>query len=198
MDFEELRIRAQRIAAPADSVAASGTPFESFVTKLRRKEEADRKLYKRLILAWISVGAVMFILAARQQSVGVGMIAAIYVFIAGLSWTKSRLLALVDYTGPTGQFLRDARKRYSFWGWKETLIAVPGLMILYFGGGLVVQGMAQKYFDPAGQATAHLVFTLFFVLVVVLGFIFTWSEWKKGNGKIVNEIEQMEQELMNG
>lgn len=197
MNLEEMRKRAQEITAPTTVV--SETPsFESFVDMLRQSEMNERRRLKFYTIIMCAVGVTLFASAIVQGSPGVTLIAVVYAIVATLALRKVHQLKGVNYTRPTGEFLREARNRYRFWGWKETLAAIPGLALLAVGGGLVVQRMAEKYFDLAGQAVVLWVYAAFFALVVILGFLFAWSDWKRSKGKIMAEIRRMESELMNG
>ncbi len=198
MNLDDFRARAQRITAPTETTTGSSSRLNSFIDTLRKSEEQAQQKYKWAVVITVGVSVALFAVAVQRNAVGTGMIAAVYLLIAGLSWSKSRLLARVEYSGPPEQFLHRAKERYRFWGAKETLIAVPGLIFLALGGALVVQGMARRYFSSEGVSIALIAYAVFFSVVVILGFVFSWSDWKKGNGKTFAEICKLERELANG
>jgi len=197
MNLDDMRRQAQGIAAPMGA-APEMPAFASFVAMMRQSEREERRKLTFYTVIMTAVGITLLATAHTQRSTGILLIAVTYAVVAGLSLWKVRQLKQVDYTKPTGTFLSEARTRYRFWGWKETLAAVPGLTLLAVGGGLVVQRMAEKYFGPSGQTAALWGFAAFFLLTVVLGMFFSWRDWKRSKGTVLAEIDRLERELMNG
>jgi len=179
-------------------ITRGGAVTESFLERLKARDRLEQRRLRLVAIIMTCVGVALMGGAVARRASGTEMIAAVYLLLSGVAWLKSRWFAKVRYAEPTRDFLDHARNRYRFWRPIETVYAVPFGLLLAFGGKAEVMKMAVRYFSADGQMIALVVYVIFFVSAVGLGFLFTWKDWKKSTGLMFAEIQQLRKELGNG
>ena len=203
MDLDELKKSLQK-ATPRESQITSGG-VESLLARLRAMEAVEQaRLKKARVLYAVTVGIFAFVFvvlclvpsavthASRIVHQGVLLVA----FSVVLLSLRQRIVALarVDYSQPVKAFLEGALRLHRLGPatWGEYAVAIVGLIVLWLSGGYVLYEVYFTRLDSARVPMALGLYTLGFVGVVVMGCYFTWKNWQRDKGAVVEEIRRLQ------
>lgn len=210
MDFDAIKSRAQQVKAPPVGPPALGerpASIDGLVAQLRAADERQRgglrkalPLYLIATVCWVLFFAAMSWLPGGTQSVARplfwGSLAGVYVLVtAGVLW-RLRRLGEIDYAAPTREFLARAERRYRFMGlWGHITGTVGCLLLGAAAGPYVVNLMLSRYVGPQHRATVITWYCILYAAVCVMGFVFTYLDWRRDRKPLWHATRQMLAEL---
>ncbi len=192
MDIDELKHETKKIKAPDLGALAFGGSVrtaDGLIDELKRRDAAEKKKLRRMMVLYGVVGVVFVAFALRGDSdpgvlLGRWLLASIYALVVVLAAVKSSGLAKVDYAEPPLAFLRKAERRYRFIDPREYFIMVPGLAVAGLAGWL----LAASGFDHIAHRTRATAFDILYVLgflgLCAFGLIMTRKDWKREKGAL--------------
>jgi hypothetical protein len=92
----------------------------------------------------------------------------------------------IDYSEPVILFLQKAEKRYRYFRFSEVIIAIPLLIFIGTGGGLIVYDSFKKYFP--GSYIPIALYLLIFISAVSVGLWASRRKWVNEKKRILNNI----------
>lgn len=206
MDFDRIRGKLRQIKAPtlgSDAAGDGPLPLEGLVARLRAADEQQRgglrkalPLYFAATICWLFVFVVMIGFDPKPRpSLDLlfwGSLAGVYVLVtAGVVHRLGRLDA-IDYALSTRDFLAMAQRRYRFMGPREYAVAGVGCVALGIATGpYLVNLMTHRYFGAQHQAAIIAAYCLFYAGVCVMGFVFTYRNWKRDRRALWLAVGQM-------
>ena len=132
--------------------------------------------------------------AARAMHFGV--LAIVLMVVSLLLLKKLRGARELDYSAPVRIFLRETENRYRFIGPAELWYSIPLLAVLAVTGGLcVVDACIPHLFKESQIEPLLAAYGLFFAAVCALGYYFTYKDWKRGRGRILEDVRRMRHAL---
>jgi len=196
MNLDEFKSVTKGVTAPRGT-PSSDTNLDSFITKMRSRDQQERRRLMGMALIYLSVG-IVFTGAPLSRQPASGLIGAGIVLVALFAGLKGRWFGRVDYAAPTRDFLAAAERRYQFWRATDVLYVIPLLLVMVVGGGLTVWQIAQKYFSQPHIPLVLAAYGLFVVSVAVFGFVQGRKVWRQKSAGFLEEIQRRQQELQNG
>jgi len=185
MNLDDLKSEVRCIQAPRGAAADVATLIE----KLRARDKQEKRGKLAYAVAMVAMGLSL----AATRGAGHIVLGAAMFLIALYFACSSLRFARVPYGAAPREFLERARRRYGWWRWQDTLAAVPLLGLLFVGGFMVVNSMAERHLEPSGVQSAQLAYVVFFAVVVACGFAFGRADWRRHNGALMEEIERLTQ-----
>ena len=205
MDWNDMQDRLRRIKAPRirsdPPESASGGDL---ITRLRAHDAAEQERLRRSrILFVVATGLMAFVFVGLcflppepLRSLRVahqGVLLAGFVYITLGLRKKLWELSKVDYTCPARSFLEEAEGRYVFMSFRDYLVAFVGLLLLGSASAPYVVGLfLSRYVDPRHCPVVVVLYCLFYLLVCVMGFYFTYRNWKRDKAPLLEEIRRQE------
>ena len=210
MDLNDIKSKASQIKAPqgrpGDQVGKSAT-LDSLVEQLRTADERERVgIVKAITLFGFAAVllALSFIiptwLAPTWEILSTtwfrGFLAAWMALLVLLGLISSRRLKAIDYAAPTRQFLSEAQRRYCWKRFWNYLVEIPAcLLVGVLAGYYIVNVLPGRYFGPEARPVIIACFCVFFVGVCVMGYVFTYLNWKRDKKPLWLKIKQAQGEL---
>lgn len=206
MDLDELKNRLQE--STTREPRAAGGEVESLVARLRAMEACEQDMLRKArVLYAVTVGLFAFVFvvlclvpsAATHGSRIVHQGVLLVVFGGLLLALRQRIGALtrVDYSQPVKAFLEGALRLHRLGPatWGEYTVTILGLIVLWLSGGYVLYEVYFTRLDPGRVPMALGLYTLGFMGVVVMGCYFTWKNWQRDKGPVVDEIRRLQAAL---
>lgn len=196
MNLDEFKSLTKGVTAPVGA-PSSDTNLDSFIAKMRARDQRERRRLMGMALVYLSLGLV-FAGAAMGEQPGNRVIGVGIILVAVYAGLKGRWFGRVNYAAPAMEFLAAAARRYQFWRATDALYVIPLLLILFVGGGLTVRGIAQKYLSQPQIPLALAGYLVFMVALCVFGFIQGRKLWRQKSATLLEDIQRRQNELSNG
>lgn len=197
MELDDFKLKNTNPDISGDG-SGRGTPngLDSLIEELKAADTKRRKMvfmFMIIILALTVINSTTILTKSGLAALGYEIL--VFGFVLILIYFFSQLLSLkkVDYTAPSLVFLQKAEKRYAFMKPSDWIIVTPLLLILGAGGGLIVYHSFSKYNVDIQLITAG--YILFFIALVIFGFWASRKDWKKDNGRILERIREIREEM---
>jgi MFS family permease len=209
MDWNDMRDELRKIKAPQ----AQSNPQEptdggdDLIARLKTHDAAEReRLRQSRLLFGVAVGFIGLVFVGTwfvpsgplygPRLVHQGVLLAAFVYITLALRKKLWELSKVDYTRPVRAFLEEAERRYVFMSVRDYLVAFVGLLLLGIASAPYVVGLfLSRYVDPRYYPVVIVLYCLFYLLVCVMGFYFTYQNWKRDKAPLLEEIRRRESAL---
>jgi drug/metabolite transporter (DMT)-like permease len=210
MDLNEMRDRVRKVKAPGiDAKLPDDRMVDGLIAAVKAEDARDMKRLRQSMIFFVAAGffygavfLLTFIAPPHDSPNKHRMILALFAFvllsIGIFSRMKSRRLAGVDYTEPSNAFLQAVEQRYRIVQVKELAFVVPYLLILVVTSAFAFLTGIERYFPSLDPEVGILLFAIFFVIVLALGLLFGWKEWKRRKAPLLDEIRAMRTDLGNG
>lgn len=209
MELDKLKEMAREVKAPRIVRGeAAGAPggAEALLQAIRENDERECRR-ARQALPFYLVAATLFALIclpfmfgfpsiSTARAVHYGALAVVFMVVGILLIKKLHDARELDYSAPVRTFLRQTENRYRFYGPLERCYSIPLLAALAVTGGFfVVDALVPRYFGESQIQPLLVAYGLFFVSVCVMGFFFTYKNWKRDKGMLLEEVRRMLQAL---
>jgi len=196
MNLDEFKSLTKGVTAPAGA-PSSDTNLDSFIAKMRARDQRERRRLMGMALVYLSLGLV-FAGAAMGKQPGNSVIGVGIILVAVYAGLKGRWFGRVNYAAPAMEFLAAAARRYQFWRATDALYVIPLLLIMFVGGGLTVRGIAQKYLSQPQIPLALAGYLVLMVALCVFSFIQGRKLWRQNSATLLEDIHRRQDELSNG
>lgn len=196
MNLDNFKPLTKSITAPPGA-PPSDTSLDSFIAKMRARDQQERRRLMGMALIYFSLG-VVFVGAALGGQLGNQVIGVGIILVALYAGWKARHFGSVNYAAPASEFLVAAARRYQFWRAADAYYVIPLLLIMFVGGGLTVWQIAQKYFIQPHVPLALAAYLVFAAVVSVFGFMQGRKQWQRKSAVLLEEIHRRQRELDNG
>jgi len=210
MNLDNVKSKAQSVQAPPIGGGASehgARSLNDLVARLRAADDRTRGgMQKAVPLYAIATACFLFVFVvgawfppkpwAASRVLFSGVLSGIYLLLTiGLFWQLRRLKE-IDYAVPTRQFLAAAEQRYLFMRSKDYLASGMGCVLLGVVAGIfLVERMIPLYIDPEHRTLMIVLYIVSFMGLCVMGFVFTYRNWKRDNRALWLETRRMLAEL---
>ncbi|MBN2133131.1 MAG: hypothetical protein JW741_26760 [Sedimentisphaerales bacterium] len=210
MDLNGIKSKAQKVKAPQARRGAGIQGSESLdhlAARLRAADQRERGGFRQAAPLFAIAAAVFFFVlvvtsllppsgaSAGDRAFRV-VLFAIFLLLATGARRASRRLAEIDYTAPMRQFLETTERRYRFMRPRDYLVAVVGCVLLGTVTGIhIVNHMMDRYFGPEHLALIIVSFCVLFTSLCVMGFVFTYLNWKRDKRPLWLEVRRLLAEL---
>lgn len=192
MDIDELKHETKKIKAPDLGALAFGGGIrtaEGLVDELKRRDAAEKKKFRRMMVFFGVVGVGLVAFALREDPdpgvrLGRWLLASIYALVVVLAAVKSSGLAKVDYAEPPLAFLRKAERRYRFVDPREYFIMVPGLAVAGLAGWLLAASGFDHFVHRTRATAFDILYVLGFLGLCAIALIMTRKDWKREKGAL--------------
>jgi len=209
MDWNDMRDELRKIKAPQTRSDPRGpaSAGADFIEKLKTRDaEEQAKLRQSRFLFLVATSLMAFVFAGlcllppgplhALRVLHQAVLLAAFVYITLGLRKKSWELSKVDYTRPVRAFLEEAERRYVFMSFRDYLVAFVGLLLLGIASAPYVVGLfLSRYVDPRYYPVVIVLYCLFYLLVCVMGFYFTYQNWKRDKAPLLEEIRRRESAL---
>jgi positive regulator of sigma E activity len=170
--------------------------LQELIDEMKERDKQENKVLLYIILVF----GLFVVLYLSGMNVQKGAMRAGYAMLAG-GFGLSLLFFLIkflkqkktDYTAPTLVFLRDAERRYAYWTWQELVISCPLLVLMGWGGDIIVTSSFEKYFP--GSIFPGLIFIVVYIVATAIGYWAGKRQWEKSKRAIYEKIRRMRQEF---
>jgi hypothetical protein len=167
-------------------------PLQELIDDMKEKDKQDRKALLYLIILFC-VFVVIYLSGMNLQK---GDMRAGYTLLAG-GFGLSLLFFLVkflkqkkiDYTAPT----LVAERRYAYLTWQEMVITFPLLVLMGWGGGIIVTSSFEKHYP--GSIIPGLIFIVVYLAATGVGYWAGKKQWEKSKRAIYEKIRRMRHEF---
>ncbi|MHC4442190.1 MAG: hypothetical protein ACYTF1_18070 [Planctomycetota bacterium] len=210
MDLNGIKSRAQKVKAPQ---AGSGTrvhtsnSLDHLISRLRAADQRERGGLRKAAPFFAIAAALFFLVLVVTSwfpptSSSAGdvvfrvVLCATFLLLAVVALKRSRQLAEIDYAAPMRQFLEVTERRFRFLRPWDYLAVVVGCVLLGTVTGIhVVNVMMDRYFGPEHLTLIIVSYCVLFASLCVMGFVFTYKNWKRDKKQLWLEIRQTLAEL---
>jgi len=209
MDLNEMRDRVRSVKAPGiDDRIPYNRTVEDLIAAVKIEDARDNKTLRRSMIFFAGAGvfyAALFLLtfiappddSPNMHRMILGLFAFTFLSIGMYSRMNSRRLTGLDYAEPARAFLDTAEKRYRIVQVKSLLFGVPYLLILMVTCAFAFLTGMERYFPSLEPRVGIVLFAIFFLVVVAVGLLFGWKEWKRRKAPLLSEIREMRVHLNN-
>jgi hypothetical protein len=191
---------------PTNAVNDPGRDLEDFIGAMKSEDLRDRKNIRKAKISFALAGAFyagLFLLtwiAPPDQSPGLyrlvlGSFGLLFLLVAYMNWRKSRELAAIDYTQPTGVFLEGAAKRYRMVNLPDAAFRLFFSVMFIVMGSMGWLAAKDRYFPQMERSTALLIYAGIILLVGILGGNLAVKDWKNRKEPLIRKIQEMRAEL---
>jgi hypothetical protein len=209
MDLDDVKKMAREVKAPqiAGRVAADASGgTDGLLQAVMAADETEcrqtRKAFPFYLIAaaLYAVGCVSFFLGSSSGSpsraIHFGVLAAIFLLLSILMLRKLHSIRALDYSMPVRGFLAETECRYRFLRFSDLWYVIPLVLVIAVTGGLaVVDALIPRYFLESQRALVLAVYGLFFAAICCMGYYFSYQNWKRDKGGILEDIRRMRREL---
>jgi hypothetical protein len=210
MDLDEIKGRIKSITAPNIESEQFESPVHSiddFIRILKDTDEAERRRLKKATPFWFAAAFAFIALFASTWLSGNhadfttvifrGLLALFYCLFGGYLILQRRKLSAVDYTEPIVLFIDKAEKRYRFVPPPYTfyVFLLLLLFILMYSSYFYIRYALRRYIELTDDTTVIIVTCLFYLIVLVFGYVASFKDWKKKKAPLRQEIIKMISEL---
>jgi hypothetical protein len=210
MDLDHLKEAAKGVKAPQIAQAGvSGTSdaAEALLQEIRSADEKECRQTRKALPFYIvaastfAFGCLAFLLGfssgSATRAIHYGVLAAIMMLICMLMARRLRAARALDYSRPVLAFLAETQDRYRFLrGWDYAYV-IPIVLVLGITGGLAVaDSLIPRFVAESQRIVIWAIYGLFFIGVCCFGSYFSYRNWKRDKGAIVEEIRRMRHELL--
>jgi hypothetical protein len=184
------------ISPDSNTLNVQGDPIQSLIDEMKAKDKQENKVLLYLIILF-GLFAVLYLSGMTLQK---GAMREGYALLAG-GFVLSLLFFLIkflkqkriDYTAPILVFLRDAERRYSYWTWQELVISFPLLVLMGWGGSIIVTRSFEKYYP--GSIVPCLIFIGVYIVATGVGYWVGKMQWEKSKRAIYKNIRRMKDDF---
>jgi hypothetical protein len=171
-------------------------PLQELIAEMKEKDKQENKVLLGIILVF-GLFVVLYLSGMKLQK---GAMQAGYAMLAG-GFGLSLLFFLfkflkqkkTDYTAPTLVFLREAERRYAYWTWQELVISGPLLVLMGWGGSIIVTSSFEKYYP--GSILPGLIFIMVYIVATGVGYWAGKMQWDKSKRTIYKKIRRMKDDF---
>ena len=170
--------------------------MDTFIEELKAADSKERNKIRGFIIIFGTFVAIYSSSLGMHKGTmrdGFAILVLAFVLILAYTFWNYRRIKRVNYTAPTIQFLKEARKRHSFMPPMEWVFVIPLLALLITGGSLIVHFTFIRYFGISYWPLA--IYLLIMAGAVGVGFWASKRHWKRDKGEILEKIRKMQQEF---
>jgi hypothetical protein len=174
----------------------SSNPLQGLIGEMKEKDNRERQALLYLIVLF-GLFVVLYLSGMNLQRgdmrEGYSLLAGGFVLSLLFFLFKYLKQKKIDYTAPTLVFLKDAERRYAYWTWQDLVISCPLLVLMGWGGGIIVTCSFEKYYP--GSIVPVIIFIVVYLIAVAVGFWAGKKQWEKSKRAIYEKVRRMRQEF---
>lgn len=183
-----------------DNVTHKTNPeMETLYEEIRSNDKKDRRKISLFSILITALTLTYFSSFTRSNGVtkeGLGFLILSFILILVYLFFRYLQSRKINYTEPVVEFLRKAKKRYSYMPFSELIFIIPLLFMMITSGGFVVWGSFSKYMD--NPLPALLIYAGLMAVAVIIGLWAGKKQWEKEKSHIYMSIQRKLDDFSSG
>jgi hypothetical protein len=170
--------------------------LDALIGELKEHDQQDRKALRYIMIMFCALFTVYIAGMNLQKGImkdGYALLAGGFALSLVFFLLKFLRQRRISYTDPVLVFLKNAEVRYTFWPLTEMIVSVPLLLLMGFGGGVIVYGSMNKYFP--GSPAPLVIYAIIYLAAIGVGSWAARKLWVKNKKPVFDKIRRLRQEF---